>query len=272
LSSGLESLLDRLVVSVFNLPTGEHELSDKALRYREFRGIESSIFPGNLIVFGISVLYGLSRDWVLKFRSRERLKRDRVQAELKYLRSQVNPHFLFNTLNSIYATARRSGDQQTGDAILQLSGIMRYMLQATETQQVKLGTEIEQIQNYLDLIRLRFTSEDPLTIDFIHDNVSQDQEITPLLLMPLVENAVKHGLSPEGQGTIRIDLQNSDNRLVFRIENSISPVKMGLTPNSGIGLENVRRRLEVLYRDRHTLTVSEQPDRFTVELTIEQLD
>jgi two-component system, LytTR family, sensor kinase len=268
-ASGLEFLLDRLVVLMFNLPTGEHEISDKALNYREILEIESSIIPGNLILFGISILYGLSRDWVLNFRNRARLKRDTMRAELSFLRSQINPHFLFNTLNSMYAMARRNSDQQTGDAILQLSGIMRYMLQASDSQSVDLGTEIEQIENYLSLVRLRFSSEDPLKIEFTHELVMQEMKISPLMLMPFVENAVKHGLSSDGNGYLKIDLRTNEERIRFNVVNSISPKKIELTPNSGIGLRNVKRRLEVLYPDRHELTVTSQQDVYTIELVIE---
>jgi len=263
----IELLLDWLVIITFNLPTGENQVSDKALQFREVRKISSSILPGNLILLGISVLFGLSRDWVLKFRHRQVLRQDRLQAELDFLRSQINPHFLFNTLNSIYATSLKGDSSKTSEAILQLSGMMRYMLE-DDSKTIELKEEVNHIKNFLDLVLLRFKDDDPLEISFNYDLKQKNVKIVPLLLIPFVENAVKHGISAKGTGVIDINLRTENDRIIFQVYNTISSLDSRIKTNSGIGLKNVKRRLELLYPGTHCLTIDKTDNRFAVELEI----
>ncbi len=266
--SGFEYLLDRALILLFNLPASPNEFSDKMLTYRDVKTIHSTIVPGNEIVYAISLLYGLSRDWIVKFQQRREMEQHFLRAELDHLRSQINPHFLFNTLNSIYAMARRNRDQETGDAVLQLSGIMRYMLHESNVSSVSLTSEIEQIRNFLNLVKLRYAEEDPFEIVTEIEVERGDIQVAPLLLMPFVENAVKHGLNRDGKGFVHITLCQNQNGIEFEVVNSIHKDPGLFNEHSGIGLDNVRRRLLLLYPDSHSLVISSTSDRYHVRLTL----
>lgn len=268
--SGIEYLFDWAVLYLFNLPTRPDEFSDKMLAYRNVKTVHSSILPGNEIVYGISLLYGLSRDWIIKYQQRSEVQQHLLRAELDHLRSQINPHFLFNTLNNIYAMARRNNDQPTGNAVLQLSGIMRYMLHESNVASVPLSSEVEQIRNFLNLVRLRYSEEDPLEIVTDFSLMTDDFQIAPLLLMPFVENAIKHGISRDGRGFVHITLRGGGEGIEFEVVNSIHDDPGSFDEHSGIGLDNVRRRLSLLYPDSHSLDITSTSDSFKIRLSIAQ--
>jgi len=203
------------------------------------------------------------------------LEKESLQSELKFLRSQINPHFLFNTLNSLYALTLKKSDLAP-EMIISLSEIMRYMLYDCNETKVYLEKEIKFMENYIELERLRYGEN--VKIDFEVKGTIGRQKISPLLFTPFFENAFKHGLGNRiGKGWISVCFHVNDDLVNLAIENSIPPdgkdnslsgkVTKGVD-SGGIGLENVRRRLELLYPEDHSLTVRKEEDQFNISLTI----
>jgi two-component system LytT family sensor kinase len=193
-----------------------------------------------------------------------KLQKEMTEAELKYLKGQINPHFLFNTLNNIYSLARK-GSTATADSVLKLSKLMRFILFEAGHSRILLRNEIALIEDYIDLERLRYT--DRLRVAFTVDSDNSDQEIAPLLLIHFVENAFKHGISETNSDSfINITIKLNENLLSVTIVNSVPPIA-SKSKGPNIGLENVRRQLELLY-PKHRLEVVNSLDTFHVTLTI----
>ncbi len=199
--------------------------------------------------------------------SREREKallKQNLETELKFLRNQTNPHFLFNTLNNIYGLARRKSTA-TADVVMKLSNLLRFMLYGSKDGQIKISDEIGMLENYIDLERIRYT--DLLTLRFDKSIDNDTEPIAPLLLLPFVENAFKHGASESRFGArIGIDLQVQEGNLYFCIENTKETDNQGLAPDN-IGLSNVKRQLELLYKE-YDLKIQQESTIFKVLLTI----
>lgn len=189
---------------------------------------------------------------------------EKTQNELLFLKSQINPHFLFNTLNNIYALARKKSDE-TPQVVLQLSKLLRYVLYETEAASTLIPKEIDFIKDYVDLQKIRF--DDRLRVHFKVAIDDEEFKIVPLLLIPLVENAFKHGASQSTKNSfIDIDLNLNFGCLIFSVENSFEPDF--IEPDSGIGLRNLRRQLELSYSDYH-LRTEEKGTIFFAELRID---
>ncbi|WP_185817077.1 sensor histidine kinase [Hymenobacter metallilatus] len=209
----------------------------------------------------------ITGEWFTTERARQELANKQLSAELAFLKSQVSPHFLFNTLNNIYSLAHLKSDD-TPEAILKLSQLMRYMLYESEAARVPLAREVEYLRNYMDLQRLRLDPEQ-VDIRFTVDGPLDGALIEPMLLIPFVENAFKHGVSSRQFSRIAVDLIVRHHQLLFTVQNSRFPAIGGHDPNSGIGLPNVRQRLSLLYpAGRHQLHLEETTDEFIVELTL----
>lgn len=189
----------------------------------------------------------------------EALTQEQLRGELQHLKAQLHPHFLFNTINSIYSLARR-GASHTAEAVMQLSGILRYVLYETTQKTIPLSAEINTIRDYIELQQLRFGVRLNTRLEENLDN--PQQQIAPLLLLPLVENAYKHG-SEEG-GEILIYISLTGHEFVFRISNPAGPAKGA---REGIGLGNVRRRLQLLY-GQQALHTDLKNTIFTAELRL----
>jgi hypothetical protein len=194
-------------------------------------------------------------------RKAARARSEQLVTELKFLRSQLNPHFLFNTLNNVYTLAL-VGDEKAPESLLRLSEMLRYMLYESETTTVPLGREIAYIRNYIELQRLKASGMRGLTVEL--DESRPDLPIAPLLFVPLVENAFKHGNLDEEEGYIHIELKTTPATVSCRVTNSVSSPTSPRDQTGGIGLDNLRKRLALLYPDRHELTVEESPHRFYV--------
>ncbi len=268
--SGLEWMFDRLLMFMFNLPTGPDEISDKLLFYPRHRELQTSILSGNLAVMMTALLYGLSRDRIRQLRQQESEEKERLAMELRYLKSQINPQFLFNTLNYIYCITQRNAEEESGQAILQLSDLLRYMLYDSEQDRVSLATELKHIDAYVELLRLRYSETDPLEITIQVEDDLAGKRIAPLLLLPLVENAFKHGISATGEGQIEIRAEYREQTFHFLVANKLQ--KPADPEAKGLGLENLRRRLELLYPGRHGLKVDVQETIFRAQLRIEGLE
>lgn len=213
------------------------------------------------------VLIKMTQNYLKQERNAAQLNQEKTDAELKILRNQLQPHFLFNNLNNIYSMVI-SGDKLAGSSLLKLSDILSYMLYECNVEKIDLNKEIQLIRNYIELEKLRY--EDRLEISFEAQGDISGQLISPLLLMPFLENAFKHGVAKsERKSWVRIHLFVEGKTLHYLVENSIQEThEESIKVTSGIGLSNVRKRLEILYPHRHQLTI--QPsDTYLVKLTIE---
>jgi len=191
-------------------------------------------------------------------------------ATLGFLKSQINPHFLFNALNTLYGTALQEKADRTGEGIQKLGDMMRFMLQENMQDKISLSRDIDYLNNYIALQQLRTSTAVDITISTEIGEQLTALEITPMLLIPFVENAFKHGISLQFPSHIKITLQTKGNTLYFDVHNSIhlkadgDPEKL----NSGIGLQNVKQRLSLLYPKKHELIIRESAKEFFVHLTL----
>jgi sensor histidine kinase YesM len=219
---------------------------------------------GFLIIVSIIRFYKDNMQQQIKF---QELQSMQVQSELKVLKSQVHPHFLFNTLNSIYSLALDQSEK-TADVVLKLSDLMRYTLHQSQMPYVPLSHEIDYLQNYLWLEQLRLGARADIQLKIDGDTTAS---IAPMLFLPFVENSFKHGVDQSsGKVFVRIHIQINDKGLCFKIENNKSEkaFQSSLEPESGLGLANVERRLAILYPGKHQLQREEKPDLYRVILNI----
>jgi len=196
-----------------------------------------------------------------------RLKNEQLETEMKFLKSQINPHFLFNTLNNIYSLTVIKSDEAP-DQLLKLSDMLRYMLYECNTDKVPLQKEAEYIQNYIDLKMLK----DSAGLNVEADIAKQypNLQIAPLLFIPFVENAFKHSKVEDlEKGWIKISLQTAERQVTFVVENSTSETSYTKDKVGGIGLKNVERQLQLLYPERHLLEIGEKEEMFKVYLRID---
>lgn len=191
-------------------------------------------------------------------------RQERMQSELSFLRSQISPHFIFNILNSIVYLIRSKSDLAE-PVTIKLSELMRYMLYESNDAQIPLEKELSYLENYVELQKIRF--EEDVEIRLHIEGTSQGQLIEPMLMIPFVENAFKHGVGLVASPVIDIDLKFSEKEMTFRVRNKITPETQADKDNSsGIGLQNVRRRLELLYPEAHRLELKHAEEWFVAEL------
>ncbi|WP_343330747.1 sensor histidine kinase [Polaribacter staleyi] len=185
------------------------------------------------------------------------------EQELKFLKMQIHPHFLFNSLNTIYGFAIAKADEAP-EMILKLSNLLDYILYQVDKPKVLLIEEVNHLEDYISLEKMRF--HDTLNVNFIKEKLNDSLQIPPMLLIPFVENSFKHGVIIDGILKVDIQLKVDANYLFFEIENS-SKEKEDI--NGGIGLENIKKRLEMLYPKKHQLEIIDKKDVFKVSLKIE---
>jgi sensor histidine kinase YesM len=200
-------------------------------------------------------------------KQRKEMEKERLHSELAFLKNQISPHFFFNTLNNIYSLVEiNTKDAQ--NAILQLSKMMRYMLYESEEGNTLLSREIEFMRNYIELMKLRITENVNLQVYF--PDKKTDISIPPLLFIPFIENAFKHGVSNREPSFLDIAMNVNPGEIIFLCNNSLTNKGEGVsTGDSGIGLENVRKRLLLLFPNKHSLTINQTPATFEVTLKIE---
>ena len=221
------------------------------------------------LVLGISTSMTTIQKWQKDKQEREELEKDKVTSELSFLKAQINPHFFFNTLNNIYALTQVDADV-AGKAIHQLSRMMRYLLYDTQQGHTLLSQEIAFVKDYISLMQLRLTDAVKVNID-TPSNL-KDVPLAPMIFLPFVENAFKHGVSATQQSHIDIIIWQHDGVVDLTVKNSImNDNSVSLDTNSGIGLVNTRRRLDLLYPGKYTLEVSElnANNEYTVHLILD---
>ncbi|NLF42220.1 MAG: histidine kinase [Bacteroidales bacterium] len=199
----------------------------------------------------------------------EELKREKVESELRFLKTQINPHFLFNALNNIYSMAY-SGDQTAPEKIAILSDMLRYVLYDCESNSISLDKEIDYISNYIEFQQLKTESKQNIRFDF--SRADQSYQVAPMLLVPFVENAFKHSsIEKDPEGFVDIELYHQDNMLVFIVRNSIPQGVLSLIKSGrekGIGIENVRHRLNLIYNKKYFLLITKNEKEHCITLTL----
>ncbi len=200
----------------------------------------------------------------------QEIRSKQTRTELDLLKSQINPHFLFNTLNNLFSMARSDKDSRTADGIAKLAHILRYMLYESNVEKIDLEREIEQINSYIELQKLRFSRDDDINIEFKTEGPIEAVKIPPMLLMPFVENAFKHSITLQTPTTVNIGISITENILIFSADNTINKTRQDKEDDHpGIGLSNIRRRLELLYPESHELNITDNGDKFNVRLTLD---
>lgn len=221
-----------------------------------------NLLPVVLLVTAIKLL----KFWIEERHRTLELEIQNQSSELALLRNQFNPHFLFNTLNNIHTLITKDSDK-AADALMRLSDILRYMLYETNTELVPLEKEIEYIQSFIELQKLRLTN--PKNVTFQLNSTINGYLIAPMLLIPFIENAFKHSEKGKISAPVSIKLEANAKTLIFELSNPIREKnEESLDTAGGIGLKNVKRRLELLYPNMHTLSISTNDNMFYVHLTL----
>lgn len=209
------------------------------------------------IIFIISSGMRIVYEWYHAEEQAKDIQLAQTVTELSLLKAQLNPHFLFNTLNNIYSLSLRKSDDAPV-AVMMLADLMRYVLSDAQSEHVPLERDLQSLTEYIELQRLRLTSQ--VTIRYSHTGQPCDVEIAPLILMPFVENAFKYGISTHEQSTIEIAVHVEGSLLTAHVSNRLMPQSHLMQRGTGTGLNNVRRRLALLYPDKHKLDIEPDAD------------
>lgn len=259
------------VVFLFFLKLGKVAMIDSrfSLNLREYGIYSAGHYASDIlyIIFysAFAILIKLLVKWYDERKTaQEKLIRDH-QFELELLKAQLNPHFFFNTLNNIYSLVLKKSDEAPA-ALMKLSDIMRYMLYDSRAQKVPLLKELEYLDDYIELQKLRFS--DPGYIDYSVTGDLEGHEIPPMMLLSFVENAFKHGKKRVTNPGITIRVEAGEKVLDFMVTNYIVEESADSTGRSGIGMNNIKRRLELLYNNCHELTITNRDGKYTVNLKI----
>ena len=222
----------------------------------------------NVGILYLSLLYEMLKSRRRYEQRQLRLLNEQQHARLQFLRTQMNPHFLFNTLNNIYSLAVVQSEK-TAPLVLRLSDLLQYVIYETQAATVPLEKEVGMLREYIDLFQLQF--EHPRDIRFqVETGTDKTIEVEPLLLVPIVENCFKHcdfAENPEAFIDLALTLRTGE--LFFRAENTFNPGNLSKDKTGGVGLENIRRRLQLRYPGRHRLTIESNDRRFIIELSLQ---
>ena len=254
------------------LPDDGHLVKGKRPRHRDHKAGPRPIFVGERDILTIVVLvlmFGANLGIKFYYRSRDDQKRlaelehENLEQQLEYLRYQINPHFFMNTLNNIHALVDID-PEQAKDTILELSKMMRFVLYEGNKKDVPISREFDFIRHYVALMQLRYTEKVKITLDMPQE--SPDRQIPPLILITFIENAFKHGISYQRESFIDINVAVEGEKLKFKCSNS--KADQANEEKGGVGLDNVRKRLNLLYDNNYTLAINDTPDIYQVELVI----
>lgn len=244
--------------SYFDLHKGKHRMPPfHAFIYFDFL---SNLLP---VVFALAIRYA-QRNFSLEIAQKE-AQAHKLQADLTQLRYQLQPHFFFNALNNIYSLIAFD-PQKAQESVHSLSKLMRHFMQNSDQKQISLAEEVDFLQQYISLMQLRLTDKTTVQVDF-PKQVPQ-LTIAPLLFISLVENAFKHGVSATAATTLSFSLKVEGNTIIFRSENTKIPTQESLY-SSGIGIDNLKKRLTLLYPERHQYTIEEKERKYIAQLTID---
>ncbi len=263
----LLSLAAFLPVKQIIVIKGIYKINASLFDALNFASILSSLFI-LCFVSSVALAIKLVRSNIRQKETEQEIIKKKLETELQFLKAQTNPHFLFNTLNNIYALARKKSDK-TADVVMKLSKLLRFMLYESQKRTVSIADEMQVLVDYIELEKIRYNEN--LQVDFTTSVDNELQPIAPLILLPFVENAFKHGVSENRFGSnIRISLKLDDKLLSFVCENSKTE-EMIKSETETIGLGNIRRQLELLYPN-HSLEIKNEKTYFTVLLKINLAD
>ncbi|AEV97854.1 hypothetical protein A4D02_15590 [Niastella koreensis] len=232
-------------------------------------GFQYTTFNRRVIFFPLvpflfaSIIYRLVYERIRFERMEKEARAQRLDAELKLLRSQVSPHFLFNMLTNMVSMARLQSNLLE-PSLIRLSDLLRYMLYESNEEKIAIGKEIEQIENYVSLQQLRFGEDVAISLSIQNDY--PEGMIEPMLLVPFIENAFKHGIGMVKDPFIQISLTVKEQQLDFRVVNNYNPANQSKDRHSGIGLNNVKSRLELLYANNYQLSIDNKNNIYSVHL------
>jgi len=248
--------------------------------FKELFGQESTAFffffktnslPSTAASMTLAMSIKLTKNWIESQQRTQLLQQEKLETELKFLKSQFNPHFLFNTINSIFVLIHKNPDRAS-ESLAKFSNLMRYQLYDCNEQQIPLQQELNYLENFIELEELRQESNFEVNSQ-LNPNIGTDWTIAPFILMPFVENAFKHVSQKQyAPNWISIDLNLVDNQLNFVVRNSVSktfPAKEDILHYGGLGLKNVQRRLDLLYPDRYELVINREENKFEVQLSLQ---
>lgn len=227
-----------------------------------------AIFLSTIFIGFVSSIYSIMNDWIRTKQEKIELHHRSMQTELKFLRTQINPHFLFNTLNSLYALTLKKSDKAP-EVVLKISEAMRYMLYECNERFVPLEKEVHYIENYLELERLRHGDDTHIQYRIV--GKIKDQKIAPLIFITFIENCFKHGFNNRiDDRWIDIQIHIEDDFITLKAANSNSPIPAAIGPKNsgGVGLVNVRKRLDLLYTDRYELKKDISDSEYRIELKL----
>jgi two-component system LytT family sensor kinase len=220
----------------------------------------------------VALSYALIKYWIQSEQLKRVLLEEKLSTEMAFLKSKINPHFLFNVLNSFYAKSLKHNVPELADGIAKLAELMRYMVYETNEDKVALEKEIHHLKNFIQVYQLRIAEDDKVFINFNIEGAVNSIKISPMLLIPFVENAIKHGIDPKTKSIIDISLKVEEKSLNFKVTNTIHQGAYGLTDEpSGFGLDNLKKRLSILYPNTYTLETKEEKGYF-ISLLILQLE
>jgi two-component system sensor histidine kinase AlgZ len=223
------------------------------------------VVTSNLFIVIFVGMLRFAEDWFELEARRKEIEHEKLAAELNFLKAQINPHFLFNTLNNLYYLAY-SKSENTAEVVAKLSQMMRYMIYDSNHPNVLLSKEIEYMQNYISLERLRLNDQIPIKFEVIGN--AENLRITPLIFITFLENAFKHGVSNSNpKAWVNVTIQLQDKQCVYTVENSLVE-KPEYSEKSGIGLQNVKRRLDLSYPNQYKLITENKKDVYLVQLTL----
>jgi len=232
------------------------------------------VFKDNLFIYMLPIFYKITNNWYKKKLNISESEKNLLEtelklnkAELKLLKSQIHPHFLFNTLNNLYGLTIAKSDNAP-DMVIKISELLDYMLYDCNSNSAKLVNELKYLKNYIELEKIRYRNK--ITVDYTDSGINEKQQIAPLLLLPFLENSFKHGVNKQlSDSWIKVSINVIDSRLEFNISNSkINIGNSGIGKTKGIGIENVRKRLDLLYKDNYNLEIQDLEDQFRVKLEL----
>ena len=237
--------------------------------FREFRNFDKWVFSQTTWIVYLSFAYRFVKDWFVNEQIKSRLTSEKLSMELTLLKTQVNPHFLFNTLNNIYAEALEEKARKTADSISRLGALMRYSLHDTQADFIPLARELDYVEKYIELQKMRLTVNQKLVVDIdVANQEIQCLQIAPMILIPFIENAFKYGSSTTEQTNINLAISLSKHTLHVMVENTIHQPRE-IEQASGVGLENVKNRLRIVYSGKHDLDHGQNGHVYSVNLKVE---
>ena len=228
----------------------------------------AAMVTASALVIGVGTSITAVQKWQNDRQLHQQMEQEKISSELSFLKAQINPHFFFNTLNNIYALTHIDVNTSR-KAIHQLSRMMRYVLYDTQNSTTMLSQEIAFVNDYISLMQLRLT--DVVKINFTSPALLKDAAVAPMIFLPFIENAFKHGVSTTQQSFIDIAIEQESQLITLRVDNTIiKEQNNSLEQGSGIGLNNTRRRLDLLYPEKYTLLIDEDADAniYSVNLTL----